>query len=290
MSNHPNFNRRPRVSFSSGLTTTEYLGECARSSGLTDCSLRQRLLFEFSSLLFTHESIASKHQCRRLSGRYAKRYAEAPFQLSLTIKYTVQTRLAYSRVWHRVDVGTDARSLGRVASSIAFFLMGKQKPIWDPSTDCGDYVVAVGCTSLHTTGKKRFQKKYYSHTTRPGSLRSMSMDEMMQKWGGGEVLRRAVRGMLPKNRLRDKRMARLKGLSIPVLFHILPVVVAGETIGGAGADAFLLLLLSAAFEGYRHPYGQNIIASHGATPTSEIASLPQVKDAFQKEAETVAQN
>lgn len=88
--------------------------------------------------------------------------------------------------------------------------MGKHKPIYDPSTDCGDYVVVTGCTDLHATGKKRFQKKYYSHTTRPGSLKEITMDRMMAKWGGGEVLRRAVRGMLPKNRLRDDRMARLK--------------------------------------------------------------------------------
>ena len=88
--------------------------------------------------------------------------------------------------------------------------MGKHKPIFDPSTDCGDYVVATNCTHLHTTGKKRFQKLYYTHTTRPGSLKSLSMDKMMAKWGGGEVLRKAVSGMLPKNRLRKGRLARLK--------------------------------------------------------------------------------
>jgi large subunit ribosomal protein L13 len=88
--------------------------------------------------------------------------------------------------------------------------MGKHKPIWDPSTDCGDYVVATGCHDLHTTGKKRLQKQYYTHNTRPGGLKQMSMDRMFAKWGGGEVLKKAVRGMLPKNRLRDKRLARLK--------------------------------------------------------------------------------
>lgn len=113
------------------------------------------------------------------------------------------------------------------------FLMGKNKPIWDPSTDCGDYVVAVGCNDLHTTGKKRYQKLYYTHTTRPGSLKSMSMDNMFQKWGGGEVLKRAVRGMLPKNRLRDKRLARLK-----------------------------------VFEGTQHPYKENIVRFAGVSQTS----------------------
>jgi large subunit ribosomal protein L13 len=123
---------------------------------------------------------------------------------------TPQTRLAYSRAWHLVDAGSDPRPLGRLASSIALTLMGKHKPIYDPSTDCGDYVVCTGLSQLHTTGKKMQKKKYYSHTTRPGSLKEITMERMMEKWGGGEILRRAVRGMLPKNRLRDDRMARLK--------------------------------------------------------------------------------
>ncbi|EED20526.1 50S ribosomal protein L13 [Talaromyces stipitatus ATCC 10500] len=159
-----------------------------------------------------------------------------------------KTRLAYSRTWHYIDVGADSRSLGRLASSIALHLMGKHKPIYDPSTDCGDYVVAVGCHDLHTTGKKRLQKKYYTHTTRPGSLKSMTMDKMFEKWGGGEVLKRAVRGMLPKNRLRDKRLARLK-----------------------------------TFEGLQHPYKKNIVKIAG---TSVLGNLPEVKQAFQEAKQT----
>ena len=111
--------------------------------------------------------------------------------------------------------------------------MGKNKPIWDPSTDCGDYVVAVGCSDLHTTGKKRQKKLYYTHNTRPGSLKKMSMDSMFAKWGGGEVLKRAVSGMLPKNRLRDKRLARLK-----------------------------------VFEGPEHPYHRNIVRIGGQIHTT----------------------
>jgi large subunit ribosomal protein L13 len=89
--------------------------------------------------------------------------------------------------------------------------MGKHKPIYDPSTDCGDYVVATNCSELFVTGRKLERKKYYSHTTRPGSLKEISMENLAKKWGGGEVLKRAVRGMLPKNRLRDVRLERLKG-------------------------------------------------------------------------------
>lgn len=60
---------------------------------------------------------------------------------------------------------------------------------------------------------------YYSHSTRPGSLKSMSLERMMEKWGGGEILRRAVRGMLPKNRLRDVRLGRLKSKLYPVILR-----------------------------------------------------------------------
>lgn len=155
-----------------------------------------------------------------------------------------QTRLAYSRAWHVLHVGTDGRPLGRLASQIALVLMGKHKPIWNPSTDCGDYVVALGCNDIHTTGNKRFQKKYYSHSTRPGSLKAMTMDRMIEKWGGGEVLRRAVRGMLPKNRLRDDRMARFKCGS-PDLRGALDDPWADSGMTG--------------FEGDAHPYKKNLL-------------------------------
>lgn len=153
-----------------------------------------------------------------------------------------RTRLAYARTWHLVDLSTDPRPLGRIASSIALQLMGKTKPIYDPSTDCGDYVVAVGCHDLYTTGKKRYQKQYYTHNTKPGSLKQMSMDSMIQKWGGGEVLKKAVRGMLPKNRLLNKRLERLK-----------------------------------VFEGEAHPYGSNIVkfAGEDVLPQGEILEAVQ---------------
>lgn len=88
--------------------------------------------------------------------------------------------------------------------------MGKNKPIWDASTDCGDYVVVTNCAALYTTGLKKWRKNYYRHNTRPGSLKQVTMDVLMDKFGGSEVLKKAVNGMLPKNRLRKKRLARLK--------------------------------------------------------------------------------
>jgi len=101
-------------------------------------------------------------------------------------------------------------SLGRLASRIAVLLMGKNKPIFDPSTDCGDYVVVTNCAALHTTGHKKWRKMYYRHTTRPGSLKALTMDALMEKQGGSEILRKAVRGMLPKNTISRKMMTRIK--------------------------------------------------------------------------------
>ena len=74
--------------------------------------------------------------------------------------------------------------------------MGKHKPIFDPSTDCGDYVVVTNCAALHTTGRKKWQKTYYRHSTRPGSLKALTMDRLMEKQGGagrdGQIRRQQV--------------------------------------------------------------------------------------------------
>lgn len=147
--------------------------------------------------------------------------------------------------------------------------MGKHKPIFDPSTDCGDYVVVTGCNDVFVTGNKMTQKKYYSHSTRPGSLKEMTMDKMMAKWGGAEILKRAVRGMLPKNRLRDDRMARLKCK----IGHYTPARVATGS----------LLMTFAGFEGQAHPYKQNLLKLD--IPES-ITELPQIKETFQQAAST----
>jgi large subunit ribosomal protein L13 len=140
--------------------------------------------------------------------------------------------------------------------------MGKHKPIWDPSTDCGDYVVVTGCNDLFVTGNKMQQKKYYSHSTRPGSLKTITMEKMMAKWGGGEILRRAVRGMLPKNRLRDDRMARLKCACCDAVRRCSVVQVIDSLPG---------------FESKAHPYKQNLIKledTQSAVETTEVNDTP----------------
>ncbi|KAK9480444.1 Mrpl23 [Lipomyces japonicus] len=121
-----------------------------------------------------------------------------------------QTRLAYARVWHQVDLSKETRTLGRLASSIALTLMGKHKPIFDPANDCGDYVVVTNCNLLKTSGNKLEKKVYRSHSGRPGHLKEITMKRLAAKKGFGEILRKAVSGMLPKNRLRQVRLERLR--------------------------------------------------------------------------------
>lgn len=120
------------------------------------------------------------------------------------------TGLAFARMWHHVDLAKDKRTLGRVASQIALTLMGKHKPVFHPSSDCGDYVIVTNCQNIRVTGNKFTQKTYWSHTSRPGSLKLTTMDNLVANKGYSEVLKKAVSGMLPKNRLRKVRMARLK--------------------------------------------------------------------------------
>lgn len=111
------------------------------------------------------------------------------------------------REWYLVDA--TGKTLGRLASEIAKILMGKHKPTYTPHVDGGDFVVVINAEKIHATGKKLDKKIYYKHTGYPGGLKETTLREMLQK-KPEEVIRLAVRGMLPKNKLRDRRMKRLK--------------------------------------------------------------------------------
>ncbi|KAI0690840.1 60S ribosomal protein L23 [Cytidiella melzeri] len=117
------------------------------------------------------------------------------------------TALAYARVWHHVDASD--RILGKLAERIALVLMGKHKPIFDPSVDCGDYVVVSNARNIKVTGRKAEQLVYRHHTMYPGGLKEVRYQEMMQR-KPDEIIRKAVSGMLPKNKLRDRRLERLR--------------------------------------------------------------------------------
>lgn len=109
--------------------------------------------------------------------------------------------------WLLVDL--DGRTLGRVASEIARILRGKHKAQFTPHVDTGDFVVAINAEKIHLTGEKLTQKRYYRHSGHPGGLSSFSAGELLAR-KPGEVLRLAVRGMLPKNTLGRQLLRKLK--------------------------------------------------------------------------------
>jgi len=117
------------------------------------------------------------------------------------------TALAYARIWHHVDASD--RVLGKLAERIALVLMGKHKPIYDPSVDCGDYVIVTNSRNVKVTGKKDEQLLYRKHSMYPGGLKETPYKDMKQR-NPDEILRHAVSGMLPKNKLRERRLERLR--------------------------------------------------------------------------------
>lgn len=113
--------------------------------------------------------------------------------------------------------------MGRLATEIALVLQGKHKPTYVEGQDTGDYVVVTNCKELKVSGLKMKQKTYWSHSTKPGHLKLTTMEDMALNKGHGELLRRAVRGMLPRNSLRFPRLNRLKlveGSKSPLLKNI----------------------------------------------------------------------
>ncbi len=111
------------------------------------------------------------------------------------------------RSWWIVDA--DGQNLGRLATVIAETLSGKRSPWYTRHRDTGDFVVVVNAEKVAVTGNKLTQKKYYRHSGYPGGLRERTLAEQLQR-GPEEVLRMAVRGMLPKNRLGRAQLRKLK--------------------------------------------------------------------------------
>lgn len=110
------------------------------------------------------------------------------------------------RKWYVIDASE--APLGRVATAAAKLLIGKDKPQFTKHIDCGDYVIIINSDTLVLTGNKT-DKQYYRHSMYPGGLKSRSLKEQMEV-KSEEVVRHAIRGMLPVNKLRDDRLARLK--------------------------------------------------------------------------------
>jgi large subunit ribosomal protein L13 len=111
------------------------------------------------------------------------------------------------RKWWLVDA--EGKILGRLASQIAKILMGKHKAQYTPHADCGDFVVVINAEKIRVTGKKMEQKLYRFHSGYPGNLKEFTLREMLER-NPEKVIFLAVKRMLPKNRLRDRRLKRLK--------------------------------------------------------------------------------
>jgi len=112
-----------------------------------------------------------------------------------------------TREWYHVDA--EGKTLGRLATQIADTLRGKRKPQYTPHVDTGDFVIVVNAEKIHVTGNKLDQKRYYRHSGYPGGLRSRTLREQLDR-RPTEVLRVAVKGMLPKNRLARQQITKLK--------------------------------------------------------------------------------
>src|SRR5436305_5962464 len=111
------------------------------------------------------------------------------------------------RRWYVVDA--EGKTLGRLATQIADTLRGKTKPQYTPHVDTGDFVIVVNAEKIHVTGQKLDQKRYYRHSGYPGGLRSRTLREQLDR-RPTEVLRKAVKGMLPKNKLASAQQRELK--------------------------------------------------------------------------------
>ena len=117
---------------------------------------------------------------------------------------TPQTR---EREWLGVDA--TGQTLGRLATQLADAHRGKRKPEYTPHCDVGDFVIVVNAEKIAVTGKKRQEKRYYRHSGYPGGLRSRTLEEMLG-YRPEEVIRHAVKGMLPRTRLGRQQMRKLK--------------------------------------------------------------------------------
>ncbi len=116
----------------------------------------------------------------------------------------IETPSSVQRKWHVVDA--DGRTLGRLASRIAILLRGKHKRTFTPHVDCGDHVVVINAGKVRLTGNKMTTKVYHRHTGYPGGLKSVAARHLHEK-NPTALVTKAVKGMLPKNRL-GKQMAR----------------------------------------------------------------------------------
>lgn len=120
------------------------------------------------------------------------------------------------RKWYVIDA--EGKNLGRLSSEIASILRGKKKPIYTPHVDTGDYVIVVNADKIAVTGKKMTDKVYKHHTGYPGGLKEITLEKLLAK-KPEEVLRHAVKGMMPKGKLGRQMYKKLKVYAGPEHNH-----------------------------------------------------------------------
>ena len=125
----------------------------------------------------------------------------------MTFKTKVTKEKEIKRQWHLFDA--KGQILGRLAVKIASLLMGKEKPYFVSHLDCGDYVVVINANKIELSGEKKTKKVYYRHSGYPGGFKEITFQHQFAK-DPTKIIYHAVSGMLPQNKLRDKRLARLK--------------------------------------------------------------------------------
>lgn len=109
---------------------------------------------------------------------------------------------------NKIEIDAAGQAPGRVATQVAMALRGKNRPDFRPHIDNGDQVTVINASKLKFTGRKLVQKDYYKHSMHPGGLKTVSMKKVFDA-NPGDVIKRAVYGMLPKNKLRDQMIMRL---------------------------------------------------------------------------------
>ena len=123
------------------------------------------------------------------------------------MKTFVATPENRQRDWLLVDA--EGKTLGRLATQVADALRGKRKPDYTPHCDTGDFVVVINAARIRVTGNKREDKLYHRHTGYPGGIRTRTLGEMLER-RPEEVIRKAVKGMLPRNKLANRQITKLK--------------------------------------------------------------------------------
>jgi len=121
------------------------------------------------------------------------------------------------RDWYVVDA--EGKTLGRLATQIADALRGKRKPEYTPHVDTGDFVIVINAERIRVTGDKLNKKVYYRHSGYPGGIKSRTLAEMLDR-RPEEVIRKAVKGMLPRNRLARAQLRKLKVYAGPEHPHV----------------------------------------------------------------------